>query len=72
MQPYFSMLTFNFFLTQFYHYPGVFRLNLRIVVFPMEKSTFWRVHGLVIFDHISLLSHVLANIQNSDAHLRKC
>ena len=43
-----------------------------IVVVPMEKSTFWRVHGLVIFDHISLLSHVLANIQNFDAHLRKC
>ena len=49
-----------------------FPLNLRIVVFLMEKSTFWRVHGLVIFGHILLLSHVLANIQNFDVHLRKC
>ena len=37
----------------------------------MEKSTFWRDHGLVIFDHISLLSYVLANFQNFDADLGK-
>ena len=33
-----------------------------IVVFPMEKYTFWSVHAFVIFDQFSLLLHVLANI----------
>ena len=42
-----------------------------MVVFPTEKYTFWSVDGFVIFDHISLLLHLLANIQNFDADLRK-
>ena len=42
-----------------------------IVVFPMDKYTFLSVDGFIIFDHISLLLHVLANIQNFDADLRK-
>ena len=37
----------------------------------MENDTFCYVHGINIFCHISLLLHVLANIQNFDAHLRK-
>ena len=37
----------------------------------MENHTFWCVDGFVIFDHISLLLHVLANIQNFDADLRE-
>ena len=48
-----------------------FRIFFVIVVFPLEKYTFWSVHGFAIFDHISLLLHVLANIQYFDADLRK-
>ena len=34
------------------------------------KYTFWCVDGFAIFDHISLLLHVLANIQYFGADLR--
>ena len=42
-----------------------------IVVFLLENITFWCVDGFVIFHYISILLHVLGNIQHFDAHLRK-
>ena len=43
----------------------------RIDVFPKDNHTFSCVDGFVIFDQISILLHVLANIQNFDADLQK-
>ena len=37
----------------------------------METPLFFYDDGFVIFDHISLLLHVRANIQNFDADLRE-
>ena len=48
-----------------------FRIFFIIVVFPMQKYIVWSVYGFVIFDNISFLLHVLANIHNFDADLRK-
>ena len=47
------------------------RVILGIFIFLKEILKFWSVDGFIIFDNISLLLLVLANIQNFDADLRK-